>query len=121
VFMTDGSRVGNWGFLYGVGCQGNMTQYIDATAGGLGSAFAQEYPGLGCNYGTSATVRNDPLFVSYQGTFGPPATTGAGGGNYAVTASSPAKGMVSNAMFTYDAVGATRLATGDTAGAYKAP
>jgi len=123
VFTSNGARLGNWGFLYGVGCQGNFTQWIDAGSGGIGTSFAQMYPGLGCNYGTSATVRNDPLFVNYQGTTnsGATAIAGAGGGDYNVTSSSPAKGMVSNAVFAFDIAGTARLTTADTAGAYKAP
>lgn len=119
-FMTDGLRVGNWGFLYGVGCQGNFTMYIDATSGGLGSEFAQEYPGLGCDYGTSATVRNDPLFVAYAGTTNSGATpvAGAGGGDYNLQAGSPAKAMVSNAVLGFDYAGTARPTTGDSAGAY---
>jgi len=119
-FVTDGARVGNWGFLYGVGCQGNMTMYIDATSGGLGSEFAQEYPGLGCSYGTSSTTRNDPLFVAYAGTTNSGSTpiAGAGGGDYNLQSGSPAKALVSNAVLARDYAGTARPASGDSAGAY---
>lgn len=111
------TRVGNWSYLYGVGCQGEFSQYIDANSGGLGGSFAQAYPGLGCNLGLSSTVRNDPLFTSYQGTTSGP-TVGAGGGDYHVASNSPCKAMVASAVLPFDLAGAARSATADTAGAY---
>jgi hypothetical protein len=115
-FVSNGARVGNWAYLYGVDCDGEFTQFIDADSGGLGSAFAQEYPGLNASIGTSATVRNDPLFVDYEAvTSGP--TAGAGGGNYALQSGSPAKGRAP-ALIRFDAAGNLRsLVT--SAGAYE--
>jgi hypothetical protein len=116
VFTTNGARVGNWAYLYGVDCQGEFSQFIDADSGGLGSGFAQSYPGLGASIGTSATVRNDPLFADYQGTTSGP-MAGAGGGDYALQAGSPAKDRA-NAVLRFDASGATRSAL-TSAGAYE--
>lgn len=115
-FMVNAARTGNEAFDMGVGCQGQFTQFIDANSGGLGSTFAQWYPGMGANFGTSATVRNDPLFVVYAGTTSGP-TAGAGGGNYALQAGSPAKG-IAQAVLRFDAAGATRTAI-TSAGAYQ--
>ena len=53
------SRLGNWAYLYGVGCRGEFSQFIDASSGGIGTSFAQDYPGLDASIGTSATTRNE--------------------------------------------------------------
>lgn len=116
VFVTNGARVGNWAYLYGVGCYGEFSQYIDASSAGIGSGFAQAYAGLNANIGTSNSVRNDPLFVDYKGTTAGP-TAGAGGGNYALQSGSPAKG-IAVATLRFDAAGAARSAT-TSAGAYE--
>jgi hypothetical protein len=116
VFMTNGARVGNWAYEFGVGCQGEFSQFIDADSGGIGSGFAQDYAGLGANIGTSASIRNDPLFVSPAATASGP-TAGAGGGNYALQAGSPAKAMAA-AVLRFDAAGAARSAL-TSAGAYE--
>ena len=120
VFAGDGSRVGNWGFLYGVGCEGTFTQYIDSNSGGIGSSFAQAYPGLRSRMGTSATARQDPLFTNHQGTTnsGSTAIAGAGGGTYTLMPGSPAKAMLTSALLSHDLAGGQRLQTGDSAGAY---
>jgi hypothetical protein len=115
------TRTGNWAFMYGVGCAANFSQYIDAASTGLGSSFAQAYPGLGCSIGTSNTVRNDPLFVSNQAVTynGTTYTAGAGGGDYHLQAGSPCKGMAAlNRLLTHDLAGNARPATADSAGAY---
>lgn len=116
VFDSDGTRLGGWPYLYGAGCQGEFSQFIDAQSGGIGGSFAQAYPGLGANIGTSSTVRNDPLFVNYQGTTSGP-TAGAGGGNYALQSGSPAKG-IAQAVLRFDAAGTERAAL-SSAGAYE--
>jgi hypothetical protein len=117
VFTADGSRTGNWGFLYGAGCEGNFSQFIDAQAGGIGGSFAQAYPGLRARIGTSATMRNDPLFTSYAGTGSGPAA-GTGGGTYTLQAGSPARGLAASATLSHDLGGAVRPAANDSAGAF---
>ncbi len=118
VFLTNGARVGNWGYLYGAGCYGEFAQFIDANNGGLGTSFAQAYPGLAAKIGTSNTVRQDPLFTAYAGvTSGPSA--GAGGGTYTIGALSPAKAMLANPPLRFDLAGATRSLTAASAGAYE--
>jgi hypothetical protein len=120
VFTADGARVGNWATLYGVGCRGNLFSYIDANSGGIGTSFAQAYPGLGSRIGTSSSAPIDPMYTDYRGTTynGASYTAGAGGGTYTLQSGSPAKGMVSRASLSHDLAGNARLAAGDSAGAY---
>ena len=118
VFVTNGARVGNWAYLYGVGCEAEFSQFIDANSGGIGTSFAQAFPGVAANIGTSASVRNDPLFTSYAGTTSGP-SAGAGGGNYSVQAGSPCKAKVKHPALRFDMAGATRSATLATIGAYE--
>lgn len=114
-FDSNGALVGNWAYLYGVGCQGEFSMFIDAQSGGIGGTFAQAYPGLGASIGTSATVRNDPLFTAYAGvTSGP--TAGAGGGDYSLQPGSPAKARV-KPVLKYDLFGAARSLVLASAGA----
>jgi hypothetical protein len=118
IFVTDGARVGNWAYLYGVGCQGEISQFIDADNAGLGTAFAQAFPGIGANIGTGNSTRNDPLFVDYEGTTSGP-TAGAGGGDYALQTGSPAAGIVTSPPLRFDAAGLERNASASAAGAYR--
>lgn len=117
VFRTDGTRTGNWGYLYGVGCQGEFSMYIDANNGGLGTSFSQAYGGLGAKLGTSNSVRQDPLFTNFQAwvSGGSP---GTGGGTYSVGALSPCKSMVTDEVVSFDFAGNARTTTNGTAGAY---
>lgn len=112
------TRVGNWSYLYGVDCWGEFSQFIDANNGGLGTSFAQEYPGLKAKIGTSNSVRQDPLFTNYQGTTSGP-TAGAGGGDYTLQAGSPCIGMNSDGVLAFDLTGNARSATASAAGAYE--
>jgi len=116
-FDLNGALIGNWAYLYGVGCQGEFSMFIDAQQGGIGGTFAQAYPGRNASIGTSSTVRNDPLFVSYQAvTSGP--TAGAGGGNYALQGGSPCKARVIPVM-KWDILGVLRSTTLASAGAHE--
>ena len=121
VFKTDGTKIGNWGFLYGAGCEGNFTQNRSNSA--LGGDQAQAYEGVGSNYGTAALTRNDPLFTTNGGTTtatgGAPYTAGAGSGVYTVSSSSPAKSLLTSEVLPYDFAGTARV--NKTAGAYDAP
>lgn len=108
IFALNGTRTGGWSYLYGVGCEGEFSQYRDAGSG----SFAQEFAGLGANIGTSSSIRNDPLFTNYQG-----ATAGAagvGGGDYTLTALSPAIGVMPRELLPFDLAGnaRNRLSTG---------
>lgn len=117
VFKLDGTRVGAWSYMYGVGSRGEFSRYRDANGGGLGTSFAQEYPGLNYSYGTTNTAPgNDPLFTSYQAvTSGPVA--GAGNGTYTIGALSPAKSLVTASPIPFDFAGSARSGT-VAAGAY---
>lgn len=118
VFVSNGARTGNWAYLYGVGCRGEFSQFIDANSGGIGTPFAQEYPGLDASIGTSATVRNDPLFTDDKGTVST-SIAGAGGGDYALQAGSPAISRVKAPVLAFDLAGTPRSATASAAGAYE--
>lgn len=118
VFVTNGARVGNWAYLYAVGCRAEFSQFMDANSGGLGTSFAQEYGGLRSKIGTSASVRQDPLFTNYQGTTSGP-TAGAGGGDYTLQAGSPCIGMNDSGVLPFDLAGNARSATASAAGAYE--
>jgi hypothetical protein len=116
VFVLSGARVGNWAYLYGVGCDGEFSQFIDADSGGIGSAFAQAYPGINASIGTSSTVRNDPLWTTYAGTTSGP-TAGAGGGVYTLQSGSPAKARCKPNL-RFDLAGSTRTGPLTSSGAY---
>ncbi len=128
VFVLDGTRLGNWAYLYGVGCQGEWSQYIDADSAGLGTAFAQAYAGRGSDLGETALTSTANMansnFTSFQAVTvaaGPAYTVGAGGGTYTVSGSAPVKGIVETAALSHDFAGTARPTTADTAGAYVAP
>lgn len=124
--FTPGSpstRIGNWGFMYGVGAFDNYTQYIDASNGGLGTSFAMAYAGYGSSIGTSNTT---PAMATTNWTDYKAATTGpsagAGQGTYTLTSgSAPVAGIVDDACLSHDLAGTARTTTGDDAGAYAAP
>lgn len=121
VFQTSGTRLGNWGFLYGVGCRANFSQYIDANNGGLGTSFAQAYGGVDSLIGTSNATPQMATsnFTNYQATTSGP-TAGAGGGTYSGTLAT-VKGLVTDAVLIADLAGTARSLTADTTGAYAAP
>ena len=125
VFHTDGLFIGNWGYMYGVGCSGEWSQYIDATNGGLGSDFAQSYGGVGSTIasGSNATpAMANTNFTTYAATTwdGATPTAGAGNGVYSGTLAS-VKSTVPVAVLAYDLAGTARPTALDTAGAYVAP
>jgi hypothetical protein len=124
--FTPGSpstRIGNWAFMYGVGCDGNFSNYIDADSGGVGSGFAQAYGGIGSLIGTSNSSPQlaNVNFTAWAATVSGP-TGGAGGGTYTFTSGSVAPaGIVTTAVLSHDLAGTARPTTADTAGAYVAP
>uniref|UniRef100_UPI0035C7D929 hypothetical protein n=1 Tax=Qipengyuania sp. TaxID=2004515 RepID=UPI0035C7D929 len=63
---ASGNAQGNWAFIHGVGCRGNFSQFMAEVPNETGADRVQDYPGVGSNYGTSETVRNDPLFTDYR-------------------------------------------------------
>lgn len=113
VFHADGTRVGGWSYLYGVGQRGEFARYRDAGSG----AWKQEYSGAGSIVGTVNTGAGlDPRFTSPAHTTSGP-TPGVGGGNYVLEAGSPARGIVFAAPLSFDMTGAARSGT-VAAGAY---
>ncbi|MEI4485581.1 hypothetical protein V8J36_05220 [Frigidibacter sp. MR17.14] len=115
-FAADGSRTGNWQYDYGAGCQGEFAMFTKA------STHETTYKGLRAKFGTSNTVRLDPLFADYKGTDSADGTTltaGAGGGNYQIGVASPAKGLV-KPVLKWDLAGAPRTGALHDAGAYEA-
>uniref|UniRef100_UPI0026041B6E hypothetical protein n=1 Tax=Novosphingobium sp. TaxID=1874826 RepID=UPI0026041B6E len=101
------NRVGSWSFLYQVGGRNNWTQFVNPGVNSVGTSEGPAYAGLNTTLGTSMTVRNDPVFVSYQGIT---ATNGAGGGNYNLQAGSPCLGKVPavDEVFPFDLAGVAR-------------
>ena len=119
VFALNGALTGNFPYEHGTGCFGEFSQFIDANGTGIGGSFAQDYPGLGADLGTSASVRNDPLFTNYQGvTSGP--TSGAGGGDYTLLPGTPCKDMLAKTCLKWDSNGTVRGTDKTAAGAYEA-
>jgi hypothetical protein len=109
VFTSNPSRTQSWEYVFGVGCVGELSQFSDAQGGTPTSAssFSQTYAGLLSSIGSSASVRNDPLFTDYQGTTSGP-TVGAGNGTYTISNTSPAKNIVSVGLLNYDLAGTAR-------------
>ncbi len=118
-YADAGSRIGGWSNLFGVGSQGNFVQFTDAvnSVPGPQSSFSQEYGGIGSVFGTSSTVRLDPLFVDYKGTTSGP-LAGSGGGNYRLSSGSPADNRVAPVL-RFDLDGNARSASLATSGAYE--
>lgn len=130
---SPSQRLGNWAFLYGVGCAYNFSQFT--TNGALGvDNQAQVLPGRGTAIGVtwndaSQTVRLDPLFVDNKGTksvleatgsgSATTAQAGAGDGDYRLQSGSPAKGVIPDPIrsFTLDGVA---VGPNDNMGAYSA-
>jgi hypothetical protein len=113
VFLLDGTRTGNWPYLYGAGVASELHQF-DAAA----PNFRQEFAGLGSLVGTSTTTPISPLFTAPAHTTAGP-TAGAGGGTYALQAGSPAKALVTTPLLRFDISGAARSLTAASAGAYE--
>jgi hypothetical protein len=117
VFLLDGTRVQGWAYLYGAGCEGEISLYIDAQEGGIGSSFAQAFPGFSGSLGTSATVGQDMKWLNYQG---PTALgAGAGDGDYRIASDSPAKQRILNTLLRYDLGGNARPLTLSSSGCYE--
>lgn len=115
------SHVGNWGFLYGVGCAGNHVMYIDAGVTGPGGSITQAYMGANSTMGTSATAKVDPLITTYAAVdyVAGVLTAGAGGSVFTLQGGSPCKLKLPYAVAPFDLAGVARAASGaDSTGAY---
>jgi hypothetical protein len=120
IFAATAANVNAWAYMYGVGCRGEVSQWIDQNSGGGGlgashGSFQQAYPGLNASIGTSATVRNNPNWHDYEGTIDG-STPGVGGGAYTLQAGSLALARVANPVLRFDLYGGERNAMNDAAG-----
>lgn len=122
-FAADTAKVGNWSFLYGCGCSGNV--YAETVGIGAPGTFLWEMPGLRC-YQPPITAGTQPptgstnvygylQFVdprSYTGT-----ASGSGGGDYHLQKTSPAAGMQRDLVMPLDFNASPRQTT-DAAGVF---
>lgn len=112
VFMSNGTRTGNFAFHHGVGCAGNYTEDVDAGGGGL--SFGQAYGGIG-----SKIANGDPLYVDDRAVSLPGPVAGSLGGNYTLQTGSPARDLFSEYLLAFDIAGNARPTSGTVdAGAY---
>lgn len=115
------SHIGNWGFLYGVGCAGNWAMYVDASGTGVGSSFTQAYMGAGSVMGSSGVAKNNPLITTYGAVdyVAGVQTAGVGGSVFTLQAGSPCKSRLPSAVLPFDMAGTPRSATlADSTGAF---
>ena len=123
VFSNDGTKLGQFAYHHGVGCEGNISQFAVNSATPFSEL--QAYPGANSAIGTdpnTAQFSNAAIWTNYQGTTGTGgvATAGAGGGTYTLAGSSPAKSRINAKGLGRDLAGAARPtgATADASGAY---
>lgn len=109
------NRIGSWSFGYQVGSRNNWTQFVNPGTNTVGTSEGLIYGGRNVSLGTSMTVRNDPLFVNYQGRT---AVNGAGNGDYNLQVGSPCLGRATafDEVFPFDLAGVSR--TRGAIGAY---
>ena len=115
------NHIGNWGYLYGVGCAGNHVMYIDAGVTGPGGSITQAYMGANSTMGTSATAKVDPLITTYAAVdyVAGVLTAGAGGSVFTLQGGSPCKNKLPYAVMPFDLAGTARSASGtDSTGAF---
>lgn len=113
VFMTDGTRLGNFAFHHGVGCAGVFTEDVDA-AGGATLSFKQAYGGIG-----SVIAGGDPLYVDDRAVVASGPTAGSTGGDYELQGGSPSRDLFSQYLLGLDHDGTARPTSGTVdAGAY---
>lgn len=108
-------RIGAWSVVYGVGFEGLFSCFRAANP----TSEHPEFAGMGASLGTSATVKNDPLFVDNKAVIASPLTAGAGNGNYRLQAGSPLIGRVKKRVLPFDLDGNPRGVNGTASGAYE--
>ena len=114
-------HIGNWAYLYGVGCAGNHVMYIDAGGTGPGGSITQAYMGANSTMGSSATAKVNPLITTWGAVDYVAAvlTVGAGGSVFTLQGGSPCKNKNPQALVPFDLAGAARPASGtDSTGAF---
>lgn len=106
----SGARIGNWSFLYGVGCSGDLlaerNKGFYRLFSGLNTTFYQDW-------GTDPTYFK---YVNYAGQIG--TTAGSGDGDYRVRSSSPAYRRQRDCLLPFDINGKPRSANTDNSGAF---
>ena len=115
------NHIGNWAFLYGVGCAGNHVMYIDAGGTGPGGSITQAYMGANSTMGSSATAKVNPLITTWGAVDYVAAvlTVGAGGSVFTLQGGSPCKNKNPQSVTPFDLAGTARAASGtDSTGAY---
>jgi hypothetical protein len=121
IFASDGALANAWAYMYGVDCRGEFSQFRDAGPTPAGSAshgsFQQAFPCVRASIGSSAAVRNDPLYADYLGTVSA-TVAGAGGEIYTLQTGSPARSLVADAVLRFDIAGLPRPTANDAAGAH---
>lgn len=113
--------IGNWAFLYGVGCAYNFTNYTTAAP----SVESPLYTGRGSLDGTATAtpqIAVASLFTAFAATTwnGSAYTAGAGGGTYTLVAGSAVLGINPEPTLIATLDGTVRSATNDNLGALKA-
>jgi hypothetical protein len=134
--LAPSTRLGNWAYMYGVGCKYEFSQFQSDSA--LNGNEAQAYPGIGTTIGTTwndadrhtRIAARNTIFTSYAGTTSifeatgagsnSTAQAGAGGGTYTLPVGSPARAMVVEPVLAFTLDGAARLTANDHAGALAA-
>jgi len=114
-------HIGNWAYLYGVGCAGNHVMYIDAGGTGPGGSITQAYMGANSTMGSSATAKVNPLITTWGAVDYVAAvlTVGAGGSVFTLQGGSPCKNKNPQSVTPFDLAGTARAASGtDSTGAY---
>ena len=112
VFKSDGTKIGNFAFHHGVGCDANYTEDLDSGGGGL--SFGQAYGGL-----HSLIANGDPLYTTDQATVASGPTAGTAGGVYTLQAGSPAKNILPAPLLGFTLAGVARGTGTQNAGAYQ--
>lgn len=110
VFMTDGTRQGNWSYTFGAGSRGNFVGSL--------TGFPKEFNGLGSVVASSQAAPIDPKWVDPKQLKG--GVAGVGGGDYRLLPDSPARTMVSERVVMFDLDGNLRPPLNDAAGCYAA-
>ncbi len=115
------NHIGNWGYLYGVGCAGNFVMYVDAGGTGPGGSITQAYMGANSTMGTSATAKVNPLVTTYGAVdyVAGVLTAGTGGSVFTLQGGSPCKNKNPQSVMPFDLAGTARPASGtDSTGAF---
>lgn len=114
IFMSDGSRLGNFAYHHGVGRAGNFAKGDDSGSTG-GPTLSFGFANIGLD---SVINGGSPLFVDDRSSVAP-STAGSLGGDYQLQAGSPARDLFSEYLLGFDIAGNARPTSGTVdAGVY---